>query len=177
MNDLSQLANLAEILGVVIVLGGVAFAVLQMRQYRQQRREMAAIELFRFFGSPHFTDAYQNILDLPDNLSAAELRQRFPDREGCAMLISTTMENIGVMTHQRIVPYVVVNNLMGHSTIVLWRKLEHWAQDIREKHRNPAAFEWFQWLAEMLERCDDPDEPPAFEAFRDWRPTSFTREL
>ncbi len=177
MNDLAQLANLAEIISVIIVIGGLAFAVLQIRQYRQQRRELAAIELFRFFGSPHFTEAYQSILDLPDNLGAAELRQRFADRESSAMLIATTMENIGVMTYQRIVPYIVVNNLMGHSTVVLWHKLKHWTQDMRDKHGNPAAFEWFQWLAEMLERCDNPDEPPAFEAFQHWRPSSFTRKL
>lgn len=177
MNDLSQLANLAEILGAAIVLGGLAFAIVQLRQYRQQRRELAAIELFRFFGSPHFTDAYQNILDLPDDLSAEELRQRFPEYEHCAMLISTTMENIGVMTFQRIVPYVIVNSLMGHSAVILWHKLENWVVTIRRQHGNQSAFEWFQWLAEMLARCNAENEPPAFEAFTDWRPASLARKL
>jgi len=47
MTDLSTMANMAEILGVIIVVGGLIFAMLQMRQIRQQRRELAAIELFR----------------------------------------------------------------------------------------------------------------------------------
>lgn len=58
MDELATLANMAEIFGVIIVIGGLFFAVLQMRQIRQQRRELAAIELFRFFGNPKFTEAY-----------------------------------------------------------------------------------------------------------------------
>ena len=58
MDELATLANMAEILGVIIIIGGLFFAVLQMRQIRQQRRELAAIELFRFFGNPKFTEAY-----------------------------------------------------------------------------------------------------------------------
>ena len=58
MNDLTKLANIAEIVGALIVIGGLFFALMQMRQIRQQRRELAAIEMFRFFGNPDFTRAY-----------------------------------------------------------------------------------------------------------------------
>ena len=47
VNDLTKLANIAEIVGALIVVGGLFFALMQMRQIRQQRRELAAIELFR----------------------------------------------------------------------------------------------------------------------------------
>mgnify|MGYP006200014043 CR=1 FL=1 len=118
MNDLSMLANIAEILGAFIVIGGLLFAVLQTRQFRQQRRELAAIELLRFFGSPRFSEAYRAILHMPDGMSAADIRSERPDLENAATLISTTMENIGVMTFQRIVPFMVVNNLVGWSAVV-----------------------------------------------------------
>ena len=36
MTELSMFANMAEILGVLIAMGGWYFAVLQMRQIRQQ---------------------------------------------------------------------------------------------------------------------------------------------
>ena len=35
MTDLSRLANMAEILGAMVVIGGLIFAVLQMRNIRQ----------------------------------------------------------------------------------------------------------------------------------------------
>ena len=130
MTDLSRLANMAEIFSAVVVIGGIIFAVIQMRQTRQQRRERAAIELFRSFGSPAFNDAYRTVLHYPDGLTAKQLQQEYPDCEQCAMLICTTMENVGVMMYQRIVPSAVVNNLIGSSTVILWRKLEFWVKDL-----------------------------------------------
>lgn len=170
MADLSRLANIAEIVGALIVIGGLFFAVIQMRQIRQQRREMAAIELFRFFGSPQFSHAYQRVLGLPDGLDRQALQKHAPDIEQCAMIISTTMENIGVMVYHRIVPSLVVSHLIGTSTVILWRKLSRWIGDIRTDMDNPAAFEWFQWLAEALAKMESNNQPPAYELYADWKP-------
>ena len=177
MTDLSTLANMAEIIGVTIVIVGLIFAVIQVRQFRQQRREMAAIEVFRFFGSPRFAEAYRMILQMKDEMSAADIRAQQPELERSAMLIGTTMENIGVMTYQRIVPYLIVNNLIGSSTIILWRKLAPWVQSLRKELGEPYAFEWFQWLAERLDADQSEDQRPAYEAHRDWTPARLTPEL
>ena len=40
MTDLSRLANIAEILSAVIVVGGIIFAVIQMRVLNTERRRM-----------------------------------------------------------------------------------------------------------------------------------------
>lgn len=170
MNDLAKLANIAEIVGALIVIGGLFFALMQMRQIRQQRRELAAIEMFRFFGNPHFTAAYKMILRLPDDMSVDDIRNSDPELEDAAVLISATMENIGVMTYQRIVPFIVVNNLMGASTPLLWRKLKDWTRALREEQGSEEAFEWFQWLAERLEEYQKHDPEPAYVAHKDWMP-------
>jgi hypothetical protein len=168
---------MAEIIGAAVVIGGLFFAIIQMRQLRQQRREMAAIELFRFFGSPQFSKAYRDVVRLPDGLDVAGLRAQSPDAENCAMIISTTMENIGVMMFQRIVPSVVVENLMGDSAVLLWRKLHVWVAEVRVDLGSPAAFEWFQWLAEILESIQ-PDQPvPAYKAYKDWKPSGIKPEI
>lgn len=177
MNDLSTLANMAEILGVIIVVGGLFFAVLQMRHLRQQRRELAAIELFRFFGNPSFTQAYKTMIHLPDGLSAGDLRAREEDLEDAAMLVASTMENIGVMTFQRIVPFVIVNNLVGSSVIILWRKLRNWATELRGELDDEAAFEWFQWLAERLEDYKPRDPQAAHVAHKEWIPAHLRHEI
>jgi hypothetical protein len=172
MDDLAMLANIAEIIGVIIVIGGFGFAVMQMRQIKQQRRELAAIELFRFFGNPKFTAAYKLILYLPDDTPVDDIRSNVqPGLEDAAMLISATMENIGVMTYQRIVPFVVVNHLIGATTPVLWRKLEQWVEALRAEQNSPGAFEWFQWLAERLTEYQSVDPGPAYIAHRDWMPS------
>ena len=176
MNQLSMFASVAEILGVIIVVGGLYFAVLQMRQIRQQRRELAAIELFRFFASPRFTQAYRTILHMPDGMSAEDIRTKQAKLEEAAMLISNTMENIGVMTFQRIVPFLIVRNLLGSSVVILWRKLEDWAIDLRKELDSPDAFEWFQWLAERLKEYEPEDAEPAYQAFKSWAPRRLTQE-
>ena len=170
MENLAMVANVAEIVGGIIVVVGLVFAVLQMRQIREQRRELAAIELFRFYGNPDFTRAYNQILHMPDGLTAEEIRRKHAGLEDAAMLISSTMENIGVMTHQRIVPFVVVNHLVGASTLILWKKLEVWARDLRKETDNDYLFEWFQWLVAQLDRDDGAVLLPAYEAYRDWVP-------
>lgn len=177
MTELSRLADMAEILGALVVIGGLIFAVLQMRNFRQQRRELAAIELFRSFGNADFTRAYECVLNLPEALSTAEIETQYPGQELCLMLICTTMENIGVMTFQRIVPFRVVKNLIGSSTILLWRKLQRWVFELRENLNSPEAFEWFQWLAEKLEECADPNELPAYEAYKSWKPSNLTSDI
>ena len=177
MTDLSRLADMAEILGALIVVGGIVFAILQMQQIRQQRRELAAIELFRSFGSPAFSDAYRRVLQLPDGLSAAEIREQCAECEDAAMLISTTMENIGVMVFHRIVPSVVVYDLVGSSTVILHGKLERWIGDLRTELESPWLFEWFEWLAKMLNDLPGPEQLPAYEAHRDWKPGDSMRRL
>lgn len=177
MTDFSRLANMAEIFSAIVVIGGIIFAVIQMRQTRQQRRELAAIELFRSFGSPAFADAYRNVLHFPDGLNAKQLKQEFPDSEQCAMMICTTMESVGVMMYRRIVPSAVVNNLIGSSTIILWRKLEVWVQDLRGELDSPFAFEWFQWLAMTLGELQDDSDVPAYEAHTEWEPLNLSSEI
>ncbi len=177
MTELSMFANIAEILGVLIVIGGVYFAVLQMRQIRQQRRELAAIEMFRFFASPRFTEAYKIVLHLPDGMSAADIRTKKAKIEDAAMLISTTMENIGVMTFQRIVPFLIVRDLLGTSVVILWSKLEGWVSGLREELDSPEAFEWFQWLADRLEEYQSEIPRPAYEEFKSWAPRRLTHDI
>lgn len=175
MENLAILANIAEIVGAIIVVVGLLFAVLQMRQIQQQRRELAAIELFRFFGNPSFTRAFNRVLHMPDKLTAEKMRRDEKGLEDAAMLISSTMENIGVMTYQRIVPFTVVNHLIGASAIVLWNKLRLWTHTVREETDNDFMFEWFQWLVDRLDEFDDTDERPAHEALTDWVPQNLSK--
>ncbi len=177
MNDLTKLANIAEIIGAIIVVGGLIFAVLQMRQTRQQRRELAAIELFRFFGNPQFAAAYKQVLRMSNELSIAEIESDTNGLGDAAMLISTTMESIGVMTFQRIVPFVVVKNLIGSSVPELWRKLAPWIKNLREEQGCPELFEWFQWMAERIEQDPSSNDDPAYVAHKKWMPSNLTNDI
>ncbi len=81
---LETLANLAELIGGAAVLGGVAFAVWQIRQYRQQRRDAAAIEIVRTIQSREFAEAFRLLSRVPDGISLEALRAKGSEYEDAA---------------------------------------------------------------------------------------------
>lgn len=168
--DLGTLANLAEILGAIVVIGGVGFAVIQIRQFRRQRLEAAAVELVRSFQSADFNRAHALLLALPKGASPAELRQRSSDAETQAMILSTTFESLGVLVYNRILPIEIVEQLLGGTVVSFWEKLQHWVNAVREEQGRRDTHEWFQWLAEQLQRRSALHAPaPAYEAHREWK--------
>ena len=170
MADLDALANIAEILGAVFVVGGVAFAIVQIRQFRRQRLEIAALELTKTFQNADFTRAYTELFGIPDGIRAAELRAQGPDLEAHAILVSIAFESIGVMVHRRIVPLEVVDDLMGGTIVGYWHKLSNWVEEVRAESHRDDTHEWFQWLAERIEqRTPRVAYVPAYRRHRDWR--------
>jgi hypothetical protein len=69
---LQTLANLAQILGAVAVIAGIAFGFTQVRQFRQQRQDALAVELMKSIQDAEFTRSLRILLEVPDNTSAAE---------------------------------------------------------------------------------------------------------
>jgi hypothetical protein len=168
-SNLSTLADVAEILGALVVIGGVAFALIQIHQFRRQRLEVASIELVRSFQSPEFNRAHAFFLTIPVGTSAEALRER-EDAEALAMVVSTTFESIGVMVHRRILPIEVVQDLMGGTVVSFWGKLEKWVETLRKEQGRADTHEWFQWLAEQLaRRAQAEPSRPAYEEHRNWR--------
>lgn len=171
--ELATLANIAEIFGAIVVIGGVIFAVAQLALFRRQRRETTAIELARSFQNPEFAHALQVVLSLPRGLSAAKLRREGPEVEEAAMLVSLTLESVAIMVHRRIVPLKMVWELMGGVVLAAWERLEGWVEDMRQEQGREKFDEWVQWLCDQLNRyCVEDSQTPAFERYRDWRPMS-----
>lgn len=173
MIDLDTLASLAEVFGALVVVGSVGFALVQLAHFRRQRSDMAAIELARSFQSPDFTRAIRIVLSLPDEVGAEELRAD-PEREEAAMMVSLTLESVGIMVHRGIISIDIVWELMGGMVLAAWRKMEPWAQYQREVQGREKFDEWIQWLCERLEERADGDQP-AYLKYRAWRPSTSRR--
>jgi hypothetical protein len=110
MTDLGRLADLADILSGAAVVGGAVFAVVQLRKYRRQRRENAAVELVRSFYDPEFARSVSRIRLLPDGCTGPELRARGADYEEAAILVSFAFETIGLLTFRGITPFSMSKN-------------------------------------------------------------------
>jgi hypothetical protein len=171
VTDLSTLANLAEVFGAFVVVGGLGFGVIQMQHYRQQRRETAAIELLRSFHNPEFSRSLRAVLALAKGVRKSDLGDCSDGDQNAIMVVVLTFESIGVMVFRNIVPLEMVNELLGGVCIESWARLNQYMQDSRAESDRKTMSEWFQWLAERLdEHHKRYGRPPAYEQYREWRP-------
>jgi hypothetical protein len=166
---LDEIANYADLIGAVTVMAGVIFGLIQLAEFRKQRRDMIASELMRTFYSVDLADAVTLIHTLPDHCPAADLRARGPQYERAAVIVCTSFETMGLLVHSRIADYDVVRSLCGGMVVVMWRKLDGWLDSVRAEQSQPSWAEWFQWLAQVSARHKD-ESRPAYVAYRDWQP-------
>jgi hypothetical protein len=174
---LQTLANIAEIIGALLVITGVFFGLMEVRHYRQQRQETASMEIMRAFQSLDFNRALRLVMDYEQECqrcSEESLPQKLQD---AAMVVSTTLEAVGLMVYQRIVPFRLIQQLMGGTIQASWRVLRPHTEWLREKLRRPSIHEWFQWLAERLdEHPEYLDEVGAYSKYQNWKPEADSRK-
>jgi len=168
--DLITIVNIARIVGSVVVISGVIFGIIQIRQYQQQRRDIAAVQLVNSFQSPEFNRSLRSVWSLPDSASWQELQSSGNEWQEAAFQVGMTMETMGVLVYRRIVPLEILDELMGDAILVLWRKLQPWVRQLRTEQKRDSAYEWFQWLAERLAERDRRTEIGAYRKYRNWKP-------
>ena len=149
MSNLETLANYAEILGVISVIAGIAFAIVQLQQFRVQRRDLAAVELIRGWQTPEFTKALNTLQMLPDREESEKLRDQGEDLENMAFLVGMFFESAGVMVNRKLIPLDIVDDLMGGVSRVVWAKVFVWIEEVRAT--NSHAFEWWEWMTQQLD--------------------------
>lgn len=175
--NLQTLANIAEIFGALLVITGLFFGLMEVRHYRQQRQEKAAMEIMRAFQSRDFTRALRLVMDYEQECRRCRQETIPQELEDAALLVSTTLEAVGLMVFQRIVPFRLVQQLMGGTIQASWRVLKPHTEWLREKLCRPSIHEWFQWLAERLdEHPEYRDEEGAYSKYGDWKPETGSRK-
>ena len=140
--DLPTIANFAEAFAVIVA---VVFGMVQLRQPNAQRRREAAFALMHSIQSP------QMLLGI---------------------LIINRLQNAPAKTGIDALPendQVDVTALYSGTLQQSWRKLQRYAEELREATARPTRWEWFQWLAErMQERESDAPPIPAYVQHRKW---------
>jgi hypothetical protein len=87
--------------------------------------------------------------------------------------IACILESLGYAVFARMVPLNVVDELLGGTLRVAWRKLHGYVEYERGRTGSQKNWEWFQWLAEQIDRHSKARTSltlGAHEAYRDWRP-------
>ncbi|MDL2335379.1 MAG: hypothetical protein QFC55_05050 [Chloroflexota bacterium] len=169
---MDQLAELVNILTVVTLISGVLFAAFELRGSRRESRRQSQILLLRSFESPEFVKGMRRLLDLPDNLSRAEIEKSL-GREGIDLLWFWlgTMESFGILVFNREIDIHTVDQSFGGPVIISWQKLHRYANEVRRDTGRESMHEWYQWLAEQLERLERQEgRTAAHLREKEWRP-------
>jgi hypothetical protein len=165
---LSDIANLVEIIGIVAIIFGIVFGLLQLRQHRKQSHDMAILELARSFEAPEFTEAYMLVTTLDAGILDKELQSRGPEFVAAAMRVGWKFETVGMLIYHRVVPMDAMADLVGGFSLKLWSILSAWAEEMRQTKQQPEFFEWYQWLVDKLEERGESSGAPAYLAKRAW---------
>jgi hypothetical protein len=167
--SLADLSNLAQVIATLVVVIGLIFGVVQVRELTRQRRETAAIQLANAFANPEFSRAFRQVLELPSGARADEVRKR--GLEDAAFLVSLTIEAAAIMVHRRIVDIDLVWELMGGVVLSTRDRLADWSDAYRHAAGTEKFNEWNQWLADRLrEHVAQAGTAGAFRRFEQWRP-------
>ena len=161
---LSNIANIVEIFGVLALVSGIAFGLLQFRQNRLQRRDLAVLECARMFEDEQFTENYRLLSQLESGLTMAQFEELGDRYEAAALRVGMKFETVGLLVHRGVVPISAMEDLVGGAALTVWRVIEQWVAGTRKSRSNPNFWEWYQWLAERLEERGQAVREPAFIA-------------
>lgn len=169
MADLQTWANVAEILGGASILGGVAFAVHQMRRFRTERQDAAAASIIQTANTTEFRRYVQAVLDLPDAAPAERVRSD-PALRLAADAFIVSCESFGFLVHSRAIDLHALDRMAGGFIRSGWRKLRPFVEGERQRFGDANYGEWHQWLVERMEEDPAPGKAlGAHVAFKDWR--------
>lgn len=162
-----DLVTLSRLVSAIAVSVGVVFGLLQLRNYRDQRRREACLTLVRSFQTPQFASALRTLFHLPFGLSREELESEHADALDAVWLLLSTWESIGILVHRGDVPIDMVDDFFFGPITVTWRKTRRYVESVRQEQDRETIAEWTQWLAErMLKRERAEGAVPAYVAHR-----------
>jgi hypothetical protein len=167
--NLSTVANIATAL---TVLTAVVFGLVEMRRARKEREERAAFLAIQAILTPAWMDSMSLVQAIPEGTTPSHI-EADPRLFKAAQSIACILESLGYAVFSRMVPLNVVDEALGGTVRVAWRKLRGYAEYERQRAGSQKNWEWFQWLAEQIDRHSKARTSltvGAHEAYRDWRP-------
>src|SRR5438132_9472193 len=142
-----------------------------MRHARKEREERAAFVAVQAILTPAFMRSMVLVQAIPEGSTAAKI-EADPRVLEAAQSIGLILEGLGYTVFARMVPLNVVDELLGGTVRVAWRKLHGYVEYERERSGSQKNWEWFQWLAQQIDRHSKARTRLALgadDAHRDWR--------
>ena len=167
--SLETMAAIAEIVGMITVLTGLIFGMVQIRAHRTNQRSVVATSLAKTFYDEAFARALVLLQNLPDGASAEQIEQAGREYREAAVIVCTSFETMGLLIYRKIAEFELVMDLAGGVSASMFRKLEGWIMYKRESQNQPSWADWFEWMARLAERYKD-EHTLSRRQVANWRP-------
>ncbi len=168
MEILDLIVQLAPILSFITIIITIIFGIIQLKQFKIQRKNLAAAEIMRTTQDAVFTDSL-NLINKSEFIeNVAYVRKFDPELEKAILAITTKFEILGFLVFKKVVPIEFVEQLIGGVCVTLWKKLHHYIEDYRILNDQKLFLEWFEWLAFQFKDRKRDESLPAIEKIKKW---------
>jgi hypothetical protein len=165
--SIEVISQIVEAFAVVI---GVGFAIIQVKQYKLNKRREAALVLLHSFQTPSFAKALNLVYKLPDGLSKKQIEDQLGDEFHLVYALMTTWESLGILVYRGEIDLDMIDDFFSGPIIISWKKLRGHIIEERSLLGRDTIEEWFQWLMErLLERESKEPAIPAYVAHKKWK--------
>jgi hypothetical protein len=142
--DLSLALNVVT---TVAVVGGVIFAVWQIRVAARTRETQVMLQLIEMLNSRDLMDGMSTMRDLPEGLLWPELQKQAGERWTAVFTVINTLDGLGILVSRKEVAADVADDFFHHAVAVTWQKTG--VAIVERRAREPGRAGSFRFL-EML---------------------------
>lgn len=161
---------ISQIVEAFAVVVGVGFAIIQVKQYKLNKRREAALVLLHSFQTPSFAKALNLVYKLPDGLSKSQIEDQLGDDFHFVYALMTTWESLGILVYRGEIDLDMIDDFFSGPIIISWNKLKGHIIEERSLLCRDTIEEWFQWLMErLLEQESKEPAIPAYIAHKKWK--------
>src|SRR5437588_6868930 len=122
-----------------------------MRHARKEREERAAFVAVQAILTPAWMQSMTLVQAIAEGTTPSQI-EADPRLFQAAQSIACILESLGYAVFARMVPLNVVDELLGGTVRVAWRKLQDYVQYERERAGAQKNCEWLQWPAQRVDR-------------------------
>jgi len=161
---------ISQIVEAFAVVVGVGFAIIQVKQYKLNKRREAALVLLHSFQTPSFAKALNLVYKLPDGLSKSQIEDQLGDDFHFVYALMTTWESLGILVYRGEIDLDMIDDFFSGPIIISWNKLKGHIIEERSLLCRDTIEEWFQWLMErLLEQESKEPAIPAYISHKKWK--------
>jgi hypothetical protein len=164
-----NVAAISSFVSTGAVVGGVAFAMIQIRDARAQQKATNALEFMRGIRDAAFQRDMITLEALYQHRHEQVWESLEAEARDAGYRTAVAIESIGLLVHRRIIPLEIVAETLAVEPI--WESLKPFVEGQRKKFGTDGQYEWFEWLADRVaefRRGQTRDAAPV--AYRDWKP-------